>query len=167
MSPKLFSTRQRQRASAHRSSSRSTPDAITSRLFPRRSPQRSSANANVGGLKPSPAGRLRRARQPPSLRTAPQPARRTQSRSPTHLPRSCSQHHDSLQLTQLTAVWDLACTAIPEGLPPSLAQRDDSTILASTAEPLNHLRDTRVSWYNNERLHSWCGHRPPLEFEQD
>lgn len=23
-----------------------------------------------------------------------------------------------------------------------------------------------VSWYNNERLHSWCGHRPPLEFEQ-
>jgi transposase InsO family protein len=24
-----------------------------------------------------------------------------------------------------------------------------------------------VSWYNNERLHSWCGHRPPLEFEQD
>jgi len=24
-----------------------------------------------------------------------------------------------------------------------------------------------VFWYNNERLHSWCGHRPPLEFEQD
>lgn len=24
-----------------------------------------------------------------------------------------------------------------------------------------------VYWYNNERLHSWCGHRPPLEFEQD
>jgi transposase InsO family protein len=24
-----------------------------------------------------------------------------------------------------------------------------------------------ASWYNNERLHSWCGHRPPLEFEQD
>lgn len=23
-----------------------------------------------------------------------------------------------------------------------------------------------VSWYNSERLHSWCGHRPPLEFEQ-
>ncbi|MBB2505422.1 hypothetical protein H5411_40675 [Amycolatopsis echigonensis] len=23
-----------------------------------------------------------------------------------------------------------------------------------------------VYWYNNERLHSWCGHRPPLEFEQ-
>ena len=23
-----------------------------------------------------------------------------------------------------------------------------------------------ISWYNNERLHSWCGHRPPLEFEQ-
>lgn len=23
-----------------------------------------------------------------------------------------------------------------------------------------------VSWYNSERLHSWCEHRPPLEFEQ-
>lgn len=23
-----------------------------------------------------------------------------------------------------------------------------------------------VYWYNNERLHSWCGHRPPLEFEE-
>lgn len=23
-----------------------------------------------------------------------------------------------------------------------------------------------VSWYNNQRLHSWCGQRPPLEFEQ-
>lgn len=22
-----------------------------------------------------------------------------------------------------------------------------------------------VYWYNNERLHSWCGNRPPLEFE--
>ncbi len=76
MSPKLFSTRQRQRAPAHRSSSRSPPDVITSRLFPRRSPQRSSANADAGGLKPSPAGRLRRARQPPSLRTAPHPTRR-------------------------------------------------------------------------------------------
>src|ERR1035438_9675089 len=31
------------------------------RLFPRRSPQRSSANADVGGLKPPPAGRLQRA----------------------------------------------------------------------------------------------------------
>jgi hypothetical protein len=76
MPPKLFSTRQRQRARAHRSSSQTTPDVITSRLFPRRSPQRSSANADAGGLKPSPAGRLRRARQPPSLRTAPQPAGR-------------------------------------------------------------------------------------------
>jgi hypothetical protein len=76
MPHKLFSTRQRQRAPAHRSSSRSPPDVITSRLFPRRSTQRSSANADAGGLKPSPAGRLRRARHPPSLRTAPQPTRR-------------------------------------------------------------------------------------------
>jgi hypothetical protein len=99
MPPKLFSTRQRQRARAHRSSSRSTPDVITSRLFPRRSPQRSSANADAGGLKPSPAGRLRRARQPPSLHAAPQPAHRPLT-SPARPPRSRSQHHDSLQLTQ-------------------------------------------------------------------
>ena len=62
-----ISTRQRQRASAHRSSSQPTPDAIEPRLFPRRSAQRSSANAPVGGLEPPPIGRLRRARQPPSL----------------------------------------------------------------------------------------------------
>ncbi|SNR91850.1 Transposase InsO and inactivated derivatives [Haloechinothrix alba] len=23
-----------------------------------------------------------------------------------------------------------------------------------------------VYWYNHQRLHSWCGHRPPLEYEQ-
>jgi putative transposase len=23
-----------------------------------------------------------------------------------------------------------------------------------------------VYWYNHQRLHSWCGHRPPMEFEQ-
>ena len=51
----------------HRSSSRPIPDAIEPRLFPRRSAQRSSANAPVGGLKPPPEGRLRRAIQPPSL----------------------------------------------------------------------------------------------------
>ena len=37
------------------------------RLFPRRSPQRSSANAECGRFEASPAGRLQRARQPPSL----------------------------------------------------------------------------------------------------
>src|SRR6266508_1234887 len=62
-----FSTRQRQRTFVHRSSSRPAPDTIESCLFPRRSPQRSSANAAVGGLKPPPAGRLQRANQPPSL----------------------------------------------------------------------------------------------------
>src|SRR5450755_3769206 len=56
------STRQRQRALAHRSSSRPTPDAVQPRLFPRRSPQRSLANADVGGLKPPPVGRLQRAK---------------------------------------------------------------------------------------------------------
>src|SRR6516162_9924197 len=62
-----LSTRQRQRTHVHRSSSRPTPDAIESRLFPRRSAQRSSANAPVGGLKPPPEGRLQRAKQPLSL----------------------------------------------------------------------------------------------------
>ena len=61
------STRQRQRTLAHRSSSRPVPDAVEPRLSPRRSAQRSSANAPVGGLKPPPAGRLQRAKQPPSL----------------------------------------------------------------------------------------------------
>ncbi|MFI1920369.1 integrase core domain-containing protein, partial [Nocardia sp. NPDC020380] len=23
-----------------------------------------------------------------------------------------------------------------------------------------------VSWYNNQRLHLWCGYRPPAEFER-
>ena len=22
-----------------------------------------------------------------------------------------------------------------------------------------------VDWYNRRRLHSWCGHQPPIEFE--
>lgn len=61
ISSDLISTRQRQRALAHRSSSRTSPDAIQPRLFPRRSPQRSSANAARGGLEPLPAERLRRA----------------------------------------------------------------------------------------------------------
>ena len=35
---------------------------------------------------------------------------------------------------------------------------DTNKVIQSTAE--------WVYWYNNERLHSWCGHRPPLEYEQ-
>jgi putative transposase len=35
---------------------------------------------------------------------------------------------------------------------------DIRAVIHSTAE--------WVYWYNNQRLHSWCGHRPPLEFEQ-
>ena len=62
----FISTRQRQGASAHRSSSRTSPDAVEPRLFPRRSPQRSSANAARGGLEPLPAERLWRANKPPS-----------------------------------------------------------------------------------------------------
>src|SRR5919197_744238 len=76
--------------SAHRSSSRPPPAAIEPRRLPQRSAQRSSANAPVGGLKPPPVGRLRRAKQPPSLlqhrnqRDSPSP-------NPPHLLRSCSQ----------------------------------------------------------------------------
>ncbi|MGO9501083.1 MAG: integrase core domain-containing protein [Streptosporangiaceae bacterium] len=61
ISSDFISTRQRQRAHTHRSSSRTSPDTILSRLFPRRSPQRSSANAARGGLEPLPAERLWRA----------------------------------------------------------------------------------------------------------
>lgn len=35
---------------------------------------------------------------------------------------------------------------------------DTSKVTRATAE--------WVYWYNHQRLHSWCGHRPPLEFEQ-
>jgi transposase InsO family protein len=35
---------------------------------------------------------------------------------------------------------------------------DSGEVTLSTAE--------WVSWYNKTRLHSWCGHRPPREFEQ-
>lgn len=36
---------------------------------------------------------------------------------------------------------------------------------ADTAEVVAATADW-VYWYNNERLHSWCDYRPPLEFEQ-
>ena len=86
ISSDFISTRQRQRALTHRSSSRTSPDAIQSRLFPRRSPQRSSANAARGGLEPLPAERLWRASNlhlPYSTALSEAP--------PLHLPRSCSQ----------------------------------------------------------------------------
>jgi hypothetical protein len=70
-----LSTRQRQRTCVHRSSSRPAPDAIESRLFPRRSPQRSSANAAVGGLKPPPAGRLQEGQTTSISSTLPQSAK--------------------------------------------------------------------------------------------
>jgi len=106
------STRQRQRTFVHRSSSRSAPDAIMSRLFPRRSRRRSLTNAPRGGLEPPSARRLRRAKQPPSLMQHRSP--RDRHRSSSRFPRSCSQdphlthhvrlfliaHHDGLQPTQ-------------------------------------------------------------------
>ena len=55
------------RPSASGTSSWSPPDAVTPRLFPGRSPRRSSANAAQGGLAPAPEGRRWRANNPPSL----------------------------------------------------------------------------------------------------
>ena len=73
---------------AHRSSSRSAPDAIKSRLFSHRSAPRSSAKAPVSGL------------GPPPRKAAPEVQNflhllvqhRGQRATSAHLPRSCSQH---------------------------------------------------------------------------
>jgi hypothetical protein len=67
MSPVYVSTRHQRFACAR------LPDPYLThqvRLFPHRSPQQSLANAAVGGLKPSPAGRLRRAYLHPPRGTA-------------------------------------------------------------------------------------------------
>src|SRR5664280_584532 len=83
-------TRQRQRTLAHRTSSRSTPDVIESRLFRRRSRPRSLTKAPRGGLEPASAGRLWRANKPPSpIQHRSQRDRYLPSLS--RLPRSCSQ----------------------------------------------------------------------------
>jgi hypothetical protein len=87
LSSDFISTRQRQRAFSHRSSSRTPPDTVEPCLFPRRSPQRSSANAARGGLEPLPAERLWRTNKPPSLIQH----RAQRSTIALHLPRSCSQ----------------------------------------------------------------------------
>jgi hypothetical protein len=64
----------------------------SSRAFPpRRSAQRSSANAPVGGLKPPPAGRLQRAKTTSIASTAPHSAG-PPSTNPSYLLRSRSQH---------------------------------------------------------------------------
>jgi hypothetical protein len=84
------STRQRQRACAHRSSSRPIPDAIEPRLFPRRSAQRSSANAPVGGLKPPPRRAAPEGQTTSITSTAPQSAG-PPSNTSSCLLRSCSQ----------------------------------------------------------------------------
>ncbi len=57
-----------------------TPDALTARLFPQRSPPRLLTAAACGGLRPPPARRPRRARQPngpapPSPGKSPEPRR--------------------------------------------------------------------------------------------
>ena len=58
MSPVFVSTRHQRFACARLPDPHLTHQV---RLFPHRSPRQSSANAAVGGLKPPPAGRLRRA----------------------------------------------------------------------------------------------------------
>ena len=73
---------------AHRSSSRSAPDAIKSRLFSHRSTPRSSAKAPVSGLGPPPRKATPEVQNFLHLLVQ----HRSQRATSTHLPRSCSQH---------------------------------------------------------------------------
>ena len=74
--------------SAHRSSSRSAPDAIKSRLFSHRSAPRSSAKAPVSGLRPPPRKATPEVQNFLHLLVQ----HHSQRATSTHLPRSCSQH---------------------------------------------------------------------------
>jgi len=76
--------------SASGTSSRSPPDAIKPRLFPSRSPRRSSANAAEGGLAPAPAGPTLEGQQASISRTAP-----PMKMSPTSTPPSTFVTHPS------------------------------------------------------------------------
>src|SRR5450631_1093369 len=72
---------------AHRSSSRSAPDAIKSRLFSHRSTPRSSAKAPVSGLGPPPRKATPEVQNFLHLLAQ----HRSQRATSTRLPRSCSQ----------------------------------------------------------------------------
>lgn len=84
------STRHRQRTLVHRSSSRPAPDAAEPRRLPRRSAQRSSANAPVGGLKPPPQATPEG--QPTSIASTAPHSAGPRSTNPSCLLRSRSQH---------------------------------------------------------------------------
>ena len=90
MSPVFISTLQTAegRFPAHRSSSRSAPDAIKSRLFSHRSTPRSSAKAPVSGLGPPPRKATPEVQNFLHLLVQ----HRSQRATSTRLPRSCSQH---------------------------------------------------------------------------
>src|SRR5229473_8701585 len=90
MSPVFISTLQTAegQSPAHRSSSRSAPDAIKSRLFSHRSTPRSSAKAPVSGLGPPPRKATPEVQNFLHLLVQ----HRSQRATSTHLPRSCSQH---------------------------------------------------------------------------
>jgi putative transposase len=57
----------------------------------------------------------------------------------------------------------------------ALAESVNALYKREAVDQHDHLGDIRdvirvtaewVHWYNNERLHSWCDYRPPLEYEQ-
>ena len=102
--------RSAQRDLTHRSSSRSTPDAIESRLFPRRSGRRSSAYAPHGWF----GAFFRKAapEEPDNLRLSCSTAVTRPPSFLASLPRSCSQ---GLQPTQLEMVWRLPPQGDAEG----------------------------------------------------
>ena len=105
MSPDIFSTLQTAEATLRPSlisPAHTCRDPVP--LFPRRSPQRSSANAVAGGLKPPSAGRLRRAMQPSSTGTAPQSA----SPPSTNQPTSYAHVHNGCLMFSRPQFWCIA-----------------------------------------------------------
>ena len=131
ISSDLISTRQRQRALTHRSSSRTSPDTIQPRLFPRRSPQRSSANAARGGLEPLPAERLWRA-------------------SNLHLPYSTALSEAPSLSTSRVRVHNKTLKYCPV-FPGSFASLEEARAFC----------DAFFTYYNNEHRHSGIGLHTP------
>src|SRR3954470_23257696 len=108
------------------------------RLFPRRSPQRSSANAAVGGLEPPPAGRLRRAylHLPRSTTSRSSTYRKPPSAFVTH-------HYACLPIWWCPITWPPS--PMRTAFPSSLAGRDSGDYYeASVAIGLASVRRSRV-----------------------
>ena len=113
MSPVFISTLQTAegRFPAHRSSSRSAPDAIKSRLFSHRSTPRSSAKAPVSGLRPPPRKAAPEVQNFLHLLVQHRGPRATS----THLPRSCSQHPLEFAHCESFRFLGVASASMPDG----------------------------------------------------